>query len=232
MFNIFDPRTKVILLLLSPLLMGLSIGLGIEILVIFVYVIPFFISNELKWGIGFLLLFFLQLITAYYILPHLTSPFFLYTVSLLVTGFRRMMPSVIAGAFALKTTHISEWISMLKGWNMPTAVIVPFAVMARFFPTVREDYRQIRRAMAFRGIGIGSMGIVKNPIQSFEYILIPLLMNASQVAQDLTISALTKGLGMPGKHTSLVELKMRTLDYTYILIALIPITIHFGGQIL
>lgn len=232
MVNIFDPRTKVILLLLSPVLMGLSIGVGLEILVIMVYVTPFFLSNEIKWGAGFLSLFFLQLFSAYFILPHITSPFILYTVSLLVSGFRRMMPSIIAGAFALKTTHISEWISMLKKWHMPTAVIVPFAVMARFFPTVKEDYRHIRRAMAFRGIGVGSMGMVKNPMQSFEFILIPLLMNASQVAQDLTISALTKGLGMPGKHTSLVELKMRTLDYTYIVIALIPLTIHFGGQIL
>lgn len=231
MFNLFDPRTKVILLLLSPILMGLAISLGIEILVIIVYVTPFFLSNEFKWGTGFLVLFFLQLLTAYYILPHLTSPFLLYTVSLLVSGFRRMMPSIIAGAFAIKTTHISEWISMLKKWNMPNVIIVPFAVMARFFPTVKEDYRQIRRAMAFRGIGVGSMGMLKQPIQSFEYILIPLLMNASQVAQDLTISALTKGLGMPGKHTSLVELKMRTLDYAYIIIALIPITLHFGGQL-
>lgn len=231
MFNLFDPRTKVILLLLSPILMGLAISLGIEILVIIVYVTPFFLSNQFKWGTGFLVLFFLQLLTAYYILPHLTSPFLLYTVSLLVSGFRRMMPSIIAGAFAIKTTHISEWISMLKKWNMPNVIIVPFAVMARFFPTVKEDYRQIRRAMAFRGIGVGSMGMLKQPIQSFEYILIPLLMNASQVAQDLTISALTKGLGMPGKHTSLVELKMRTLDYAYIIIALIPITLHFGGQL-
>lgn len=231
MFNLFDPRTKVILLLLSPILMGLAISLGIEILVIIVYVTPFFLSNQFKWGTGFLVLFFLQLLTAYYILPHLTSPFLLYTVSLLVSGFRRMMPSIIAGAFAIKTTHISEWISMLKKWNMPNVIIVPFAVMARFFPTVKEDYRQIRRAMAFRGIGVGSMGMLKQPIQSFEYILIPLLMNASQVAQDLTISALTKGLGMAGKHTSLVELKMRTLDYAYIIIALIPITLHFGGQL-
>lgn len=231
MSNVFDPRTKIILLLLSALLMGLEISLWLEIGIILIYLAPFFISKEIKWGIGFLAVFSLQLVTAYYILPSISSHFLLYTVSLLVTGLRRMMPSVIAGSFALKTTHISEWISAFKKWRFPNVVIIPFAVMARFFPTVREDYRQIRRAMAFRGIGVGSFAILKNPLQAFEYILIPLLMNASQVAQDLTISALTKGLGLPGRHTSLVELKMTGLDYSYIILALSPILLYFGGII-
>src|SRR5690625_7149235 len=85
--------------------------------------------------------------------------------------------------------------------------------MARFFPTIREDYHRIRQAMVFRGIGTGFWDLVKHPIQTLEFILIPLLMNATQVSEDLTISSLTKGLSLPGKHTSIVQLKMTAYDW-------------------
>ncbi|MDN6113099.1 MAG: energy-coupling factor transporter transmembrane protein EcfT, partial [Tetragenococcus halophilus] len=75
----------------------------------------------------------------------------------------------------------------------------------------------------------GPIAFIKQPVQTFEFILIPLLMNASQVAQDLTISALTKGLSIPGKQTSIINLRMTKVDLIYMVIAFIPIVIDIGG---
>ncbi|MDN6630055.1 MAG: energy-coupling factor transporter transmembrane protein EcfT, partial [Staphylococcus equorum] len=101
-------------------------------------------------------------------------------------------------------------------------------VIFRFFPTLREDYHQIRNAMAFRGIERGPIAFIKHPIQTFEFILIPLLIKASQVAQDLTISALTKGLSMPVRQTSIIQLQLTKTDFVYMLIAFLPIIIYLG----
>ena len=52
-------------------------------------------------------------------------------------------------------------------------------------PAIGEDYYQIRNAMALRGI------TYRNPMAALEYILMPLLMNSNNVAQDLSVAAMT-----------------------------------------
>ena len=68
--------------------------------------------------------------------------------------------------------------------HVPEAVVIPCVVVIRFFPTIAEDYRQIRNAMALRGISSGGWGIVRHPTQSLEYILIPLLMKIRMTVID------------------------------------------------
>ena len=68
-----------------------------------------------------------------------------------------------------------------------------------------------------------------HPVKSLEYILIPLLMNSNNVAQDLSIAAMTKGISLPGKHTSMIELKMTAKDWFYMVLCTVPFILYFGG---
>ena len=108
-------------------------------------------------------------------------------------GVTMMLPCFITGAYTFTTTSASAFICAMRRMRVPEAVVIPCVVVIRFFPTIAEDYRQIRNAMALRGIAPGGWGLVRHPAQSLEYILIPLLMNATNVAQDLSVAALTKG---------------------------------------
>ncbi|GEQ48996.1 energy-coupling factor transporter transmembrane component T family protein [Tetragenococcus koreensis] len=225
----FDPRTVLFLLLISQIILFLDISIFIEVITVIILVVPFFISKQFKWGLRIGIVYSLQLFIAFIILPNINNAVLLYPLSMVANGFRELIPGMIVGIYAIKLTHSGEWISLFKKWHFPKFFIVPFSVIFRFFPTAREDYRQIRNAMAFRGIERGPVAFVKQPIQTFEFILIPLLMNASQVAQDLTISALTKGLSIPGKQTSIINLRMTKVDFIYMVIALVPIIIYLGG---
>ncbi|MDN6640307.1 MAG: energy-coupling factor transporter transmembrane protein EcfT [Tetragenococcus sp.] len=225
----FDPRTILYLLLISQIILILDISIFIEVITVVILIFPFFISKQSKWGLGIGIVYSLQLFIAFVILPNVNSTVLLYPLSMVANGFRELIPGMIVGIYAIKLTHSGEWISLFKKWHFPKFFIVPFSVIFRFFPTAREDYRQIRNAMAFRGIERGPVAFIKQPIQTFEFILIPLLMNASQVAQDLTISALTKGLSIPGKQTSIIKLRMTKVDFIYMVIALVPIIIYLGG---
>lgn len=224
----FDPRTILYLLLISQIILILDISIFIEIITVVILILPFFISKQFKWGLSIIIVYSLQLFIAFVILPNVNHAVLLYPLSMVANGFRELIPGMIVGIYAIKLTHSGEWISLFKKWHFPKFFIVPFSVIFRFFPTAREDYRQIRNAMAFRGIERGPVAFVKQPIQTFEFILIPLLMNASQVAQDLTISALTKGLSIPGKQTSIINLRMTKIDFIYMVIALVPIIIYVG----
>ena len=107
--------------------------------------------------------------------------------------------------------------------RVPEAVVIPCVVVIRFFPTIAEDYRQIRNAMALRGIASGGWGLVRHPAQSLEYILIPLLMNATNVAQDLSVAALTKGLGREGRMT--------VVDWLVMIVVTLPLALDIAGVI-
>lgn len=227
----FDPRAKLFLIILAAVYVTLNLTILQEVLLILIFILPFFLSKLPLMGFGFLMVYLLQLIGSISLLPIIESPFFIYIVSFIFNGFRLLLPGIIAGTYAIKTTTVSEWIATFKKLHFPNWLLIPIAVMLRFFPAVREDYHHIRKAMAFRGIGTNPVDLMKQPIKTFEYILIPLLMNATQVAEDLTISALTKGLSLPGRHTSIVELKWTSMDWLLVGLVFLPFILFIGGTL-
>jgi energy-coupling factor transport system permease protein len=231
MKRLLDPRTKLLLLVLAAVYIGMQLSAPAEILLILIFLTPLFLAGLYKMALIFLGIYFIQFFAAIYLLPNISHSFLVFVVSFLVYGLRLLLPSIIIGAYAMKTTAVSEWIAAFKKIHMPNWLLIPLAVMARFFPTIREDYRHIRKAMAFRGIGTGFFDLVKHPMQTLEFILIPLLMNATQVSEDLAISSLTKGLSLPGKHTTIVHLEMTSLDWLFIGLSFIPMVLHLGGVI-
>lgn len=231
MDRILDPRTKMFLLILAAVYISLQIPLGIEFLIVFIYIMPLLIAGFYKWSGLFIGIYTLQILGGVYLLPQINVGFFIFVVSFLTHGSRMLMPSVIAGFYAMKTTEVSEWIAAFKKLHFPNWLLIPLAVMARFFPTIQEDYRQIRKAMSFRGIGTNFWDLIKNPLQTLEFILIPLLMNATNVSEDLTVSSLTKGLSLPGRHTSIVRLKFKLYDWVMLTLVVAPLIVHLGGML-
>lgn len=229
MKRVLDPRVKLLLLILAAVYISIQLSFPIELILVFIYIGPYFLAGLYSLAIMFLLIYFSQLLLSQFLVSHMNHAFVTYILSFLVFGLRSLLPSMIAGTYSIKTTTVSEWIAAFKKMYFPNWLLIPLAVIARFFPTIREDYQRIRQAMAFRGVGTNLWDLVKHPIQTLEYLLIPLLMNATQVAEDLTISSLTKGLSLSGKHTSIVPLKLTLYDWLYVVLAFIPLVLHLGG---
>ena len=152
-------------------------------------------------------------------------------VSMVVVSLRMILPCIIAGTYAFMTTTVSEFICALRKIHVSECVIIPYMVIIRFFPTIKEDYSQIRNTMAFRGIGVGKFSLITQPMKTLEYIIIPLLMNGNNVSQDLSIAALTKGIGVKGNHTCVEQIKVKAIDYIYILICILPLILFKKGVI-
>ena len=152
-----------------------------------------------------------------------------HVAGLLSVGIRMMMPCLISGSYAFTTTTISEFVCAMRRMRVPEAVVIPCMVVIRFFPTIVHDYRQIRNAMAMRGIAAGRFALVRHPVQSLEFILVPLLMNATIVSRDLSVAALTKGLGIAGEHTCMTTIRMRWFDWGYMAVCTVPLALAIGG---
>ena len=74
----------------------------------------------------------------------------------------------------------------LQKMHVPNVLLVPLAVLFRFFPTLVQDFKSIRQAMRFRGISLSAGSVLLHPLQSAEYFLIPLLMSAEKTATELS----------------------------------------------
>ncbi|MBQ4524157.1 MAG: energy-coupling factor transporter transmembrane protein EcfT [Lachnospiraceae bacterium] len=224
-----DPRTKLYFLLLANLLLFFHVDTKTEVMLTILFFIPFFFSERRKTGIGFGVVYVI-LLAVEYGMVFLGQSVLQNFVSMVLVGIRMIFPCLITGAYAFSTTGIGEFVCALRRMGITEKVIVPCMVVIRFFPTVKEDYRQIKNAMALRGIAVGNFALLRHPAQSLEYILIPLLMNANNVAQDLSVAALTKGIGIKGKHTSMVQIRMKALDLGYMILCSLPFVLFLGGK--
>lgn len=130
----------------------------------------------------------------------------IHVVGLFSVGLRMMMPCFITGAYAFSTTRVSEFVCALRRMRVPESAAIPCLVVIRFFPTIGRDYRRTRDAMALRGLASGRLALLRHPAQSLEFVLVPLLMNTTIVSRDLSVAALTKGLGRFGRHTCITEI--------------------------
>ena len=223
-----DPRTKLYVLLLANLMLFFHARTNVEALMVALFLAPFFLSGRTHVGLRLTATYLALLAIDLLVVPVATG-FALSFLSMLSVGIRMLLPCIITGTYAFTTTTVGEFVCGLRRMRVPETVIIPCMVVIRFFPTLREDYRQIRNAMALRGIATGTAGLLRHPAQSLEYILMPLLMNSNNVAQDLSVAALTKGIGLPGAHTCMSEIRMTALDWAYMVVCTVPLAAFIGG---
>lgn len=181
-----DPRAKLYLLLLANLMLFFHVSLAAEAIMAALFLLLFFLSGSYAAGLRLTAIYGVLLALDLWAVPRAENSPFLNVVALFSVGIRMMLPCIITGAYAFSTTTAGELVCALRSMHVPESVIIPCAVVIRFFPTVGEDYRQIRAAMALRGIAEGKAALLLHPAQSLEYILMPLLMNGNNVAQDLS----------------------------------------------
>lgn len=218
-----DPRAKLYLLVLANLMLFFHVGTAAEAVSTSLFLLLFFLSGRVRSGLRLSVVYFGLLALELWVVPRAGEGILTNFLSLLSVGIRMMLPCIITGAYAFSTTTMGELTSALRRMHIPESIIIPCAVVVRFFPTVREDYHQIRDAMALRGIAEGKLALLRHPMQSLEYILMPLLMNGNNVAQDLSVAALTKGIGLPGQHTSMTELHLTMWDFFYPALCTLPL---------
>lgn len=245
-----DPRAKLYLLLAANLLLFFHVSTRAEALLVVLCLAPLTVAGRWKAALRLGLLYAALLAlglwsgaamfagsgstgagaaTAAAGTGNATMPVWLHVIGLFSVGLRMMMPCLITGAYAFTTTRVSEFVCAMRRLRVPESVTIPCMVVIRFFPTIVHDYRSIRDAMALRGIASGRLGALRHPAQTLEFVIVPLLMNATIVSRDLSAAALTKGLGLPGRHTCMVDVRMRWFDWAAMTVCTVPLALGIGG---
>ena len=205
-----DPRTKLALVLVLALfVMGGLGGEQLKGIKMILSVLPFvLLLIERQWkrfarGVVMLVIGYGLLL----VMPYL--PGILNYIALMCGGIlTRFVVTIVMGEYLIATTSVSEFVSAMERLHIPQAITIPMSVMFRLFPTIGTEWRSIRRAMTMRGIHLGGA----RAGQVLEYQLVPMMTSTVRIGEELSASALTRGLGAPVRRTNICRIGFRVQD--------------------
>lgn len=205
-----DPRTKLALVLaLAVFVLG---GLGGNALGPLSYILsalPFLLLLQAKKYKGFLrgVVILAAGYGCRFALPYLSGT--AGTLALFVGDIlTRFVTTIVMGTYLMETTTVSEFIAAATKMHVPDTLTIPLSVMFRFFPTVKEEWLCVRRAMGMRGIHLGGA----KGSQILEYQMVPMITGSVLIGEELSAAALTRGLGSDVKRTNICCIGFRLQD--------------------
>ena len=201
-----DPRIKLTLL---PFVGFTSFFISDTILLFGLIVFAFFLyiySGMWKRALRFI--FFFVLLG----LGKFCEASIVFAIYMLIYFASRMTLIVMFGGYITKTTSVSEMLEALNRMKVPRSIGIPFSVLLRFVPTIKIELKALKENMKIRGIVTSRFFPLLHPIKYIEYTLVPLLMRMIKISDELSASALIRGLDSDEKRVTLTELQFRKTD--------------------
>ena len=113
--------------------------------------------------------------------------------------------------------------------HMPKQFMIPFAVMLRYLPVVREDWQYIKDAMRMRDIAPSLKNTFLHPVEIVECLYVPLMMAAANTADELSMASVTRGIENPNPRTCLNKIQFSWKD---ILVSVVFLGYFVSGVLL
>lgn len=115
-----------------------------------------------------------------------------------VLMFWNIFPVCVVG-WDLLTTPPGELAAFFSKIHMPASCILGLLVTFRFFPTMKGELKSVGRSMQNRGLTAPSQ-LLRHPLISCEYVLVPCMLRCLQIADQLSVSAVARGAEYPGRR--------------------------------
>ena len=200
--SIFDPRAGLWILIAANIIAFSDHTLWVELALIALLLALMIVHRRftmaVKWAVGYCALLVFQQV----ILP--ASPMIIATsFTIFATYTRRMFPCLMTGSLMLKCTPLR--------YLIPQKLIVAISVTLRYFPAIREEIGHIRDAMKLRNI---------RGLSRLECTVMPLMVSATETAEELSAAAVTRGIENPARKTSAVSLRLMPVDLIGMLLVL------------
>ena len=110
--------------------------------------------------------------------------------NILIVTFIKLLPCFLVGKTLIRTTTIRELIFSLKKLHIPMTCIIPLSISIRYFPTLIEEWHSISDAMKIRNI---------KGLSRFKFAYIPLMISASNTADELSQAIIARGIENPNR---------------------------------
>lgn len=119
---------------------------------------------------------------------------------------------VIIMARVLQEVPTGRLMAAMQSLRLPKNFILTLAVTLRFFPIIKMENDTIQMLARLRGLSYSQPRNWLRPLQVFEYTFVPLMMRTMKIADELTVSAMTKGIDCPDQRTSIYQTRLTSKD--------------------
>lgn len=208
-----EPRTKLLILLLVNVTSFIQNNMVCEIMsIVLVTAVMLYhrayrlTFKNLTYFLGMILLIGLTLTV---------ENVFLGMLSVVLMMARKIYPTFMFAALLMTTTQVGEMTSSLQAMKIPRQVSITIVVIMRFFPTIKTEYKSVLEAAKIRGIKLNLWTCIKAPHRVVDYILVPLMMQLSIVAEELSLAAMTKGIDSDRQRTAMYQTHFGIMDLVF-----------------
>lgn len=222
----FDPRTKIVLMVFSMIVATTASSLQYECILILLIAGFGMMCGKIRYSlIGTAVFTALYFFTVFYLQNSTGTIHTMFTAWLSLVF--KVYPCGMLAGIAVSTTRVNEFLSAMNRAHISRRVIIPLAVMLRYIPMIREDWRYIKDAMRLRDVSPSVIGLFTRPGMTLECLYAPLLMAASKAADELAIASVTRGIENPKSRTCLVQIRFRSQDILALLCFFIVLVVNF-----
>ncbi len=223
-----DPRMKLLLVLVFTTATFMSPNTFVLIwnyvLILFLYAARRLWKNLWKTGVIFGVLLLCEF--AVNLISHEGTRA---ALGLIVFLLERTAVFFVMGAWMAAKMRVGDFVTAMQNMHLPKGGTITLAVVFRYLPTVKEEFRYIKNTMKLRGIGLNFKNILLHPLKTCEYAIVPLVLRSLTISDQLAASAMTRGLDLDTKRTSYREVRLRAGD---ILAAVTVVLLVAAGFIL
>ena len=205
-----NPISKILVVFLTGLKVMHGINICFEFAIICIFLILFYLNGYKKTLFKWIVLCLVLYSLPNFMIISTLNPILKMFLSIPIV-FRMFLLPFMAASFMIKTSDVGAIISSMDKLKISKNLSIPIAVMFRFFPSFKEEKKNIKMAMRVRGINF------KNPIKYLEYVSVPLLIISSNIADDIAKAAETKAIENPIAKIRYIRVKIQLIDFVYVL---------------
>ncbi|WP_246169829.1 energy-coupling factor transporter transmembrane component T [Alkalibaculum sporogenes] len=222
-----EPRTKLLILLIINITSFVQSNVLCETICIAMIIFAMLYHRSYRLAIKNLLLFIAMALLILLTLRVENTVVGMLSVVLIMA--RKIFPTFMFAALLMSTTQVGEMTASLQTMHTPRQITIPIVVIMRFFPTIKEESRGVLDAAKVRGIRFTFWNFLSAPGKMMEYIMVPLMMQLSVVAEELSAAAVTRGIDSDKQRTSLYQTRFGIVDIIFILLFSANLIFAFMG---
>lgn len=132
-------------------------------------------------------------------------------LSLFVVHGPKLIPIFLAGQILTRTNPVRKIMNALRKVRIPETLTIPLAISIRYFPSLREERRMLADAVRLRDV---------KGWKRVELSLMPLIITASNTADELAQAIIVRGIENPSRKTFFEDMRPGLSDYAVILFSL------------
>lgn len=207
----YDLRTKLALLIGANILIFIGSGILYESFLTLLCLMVIMSNGYLKSALKYILFFAVSVVVETTVV-NLDIHFFVNLILFVVAIIRRFLPCIIIGKWTLSSTSSSLAVATLQKMRLQKDVLIMISVIFRCFPTIKDEWSHINMAMKTRGISFSFYNLVHRPTTTIEYFFVPLFVSVIEIGDELSQSAIVRGLDAPVVKTSRHIIKFKISD--------------------